>query len=276
MSGFQKSPIKLKAPLHLKHIPINHLIPNFITLLSLCAGMTAVRFALQERWEYALLGILASSICDGLDGRVARLLKGTSQFGAELDSLADMVAFGVVPALVMYLWSLQGAGPLGWLAVMVFPCCSALRLARFNTNLADPNPPPYASQFFTGVPTPAGAGLCVFPIVLSVGLNENGLGTLAQSHWFIIPWMLLVGALMISRLPTLSFKKMKVARDVAVFILLGGVLTVAILITTPWLAITLILGGYILSLPVGWWHYRTLAKAYAAQSTSVAPPEAVA
>lgn len=273
MNAFKKLPhprMKLRAPLHLTRIPLNHLLPNFITLLSLCAGMTSVRFALQERWELALLAILASSICDALDGRLARLLKGTSQFGAELDSLADLVAFGVVPALVMYLWSLQEAGPLGWLAVLVFPCCSALRLARFNTHLADPNPPPYAAQFFTGVPTPAGAGLCVFPLVLSVGMMENGVGTLAGWHWLIIPWMLAVGALMISRLPTFSFKKMRVASDIAVFILLGAVLGVAILVTVPWLGITLVLGGYILSLPLGLLQYRSLAKAHRAEETPAA------
>lgn len=256
---------RLKGRLQLTRIPLNHLLPNFITLLSLCAGMTSVRFALQERWEPALLAIVASSVCDALDGRLARLLKGTSQFGAELDSLADLVAFGVVPALVMYLWSLQHAGPLGWLAVMVFPCCSALRLARFNTNLADPNPPPYASQFFTGIPTPAGAGLCVFPLVVSVGLTENHIGSLVEQHWLIIPWILLIGGLMISRLPTLSFKKLRVARDIAVFILLGALLLVAIMVTTPWLAITLILSLYLLSLPIGVLHYRKLARAHAAE-----------
>ena len=252
--------LKLRRPAQLQHISFNRLLPNAITLLSLCAGLSAIRYAFLGKWEFALFALLAAAICDTLDGRVARLLKGTSQFGAELDSLADLVSFGVAPALTLYLWTLQDAGPLGWVAVLIFPCCSALRLARFNTMLAAENPPPFASMFFTGVPTPAGAGLAMLPIVLSIGMKENNLGTLAAEHWLVIPWTIFVGFLMVSRLPSFSGKKIRIPRDLAVILLLCVAFFTALLVTMPWIAMVLILVIYLLSLPVSFWHYRNLMK----------------
>jgi CDP-diacylglycerol--serine O-phosphatidyltransferase len=242
------------------HVSYNVLLPNAVTLLSLCAGLTAVRFATLERWEFVLYALMAAGICDTLDGRLARLLKGTSPFGAELDSLADVVSFGVAPALILYMWTLHDAGPLGWIAVLAFACCSALRLARFNVASADANPPPYAASFFTGVPTPAAAGLAMLPLVLSQGMSENNLGTLASQHWFIIPWTLMVGFLMVSRLPTYSFKKVKVPRDVALIILLVFVMLTALMITLPWLAMTILLLAYLASLPMAFVHFRRLSR----------------
>ncbi len=256
--------LKLRKPAQLQHISFNHLLPNAITLLSLCAGLTAIRYALLGKWEFALFALLAAAICDTLDGRVARMLKGTSHFGAELDSLADLVSFGVAPALVLYLWTLQDAGPFGWVAVLIFPCCSALRLARFNTALADENPPPFAAAFFTGVPTPAGAGLAVLPIVISIGMDENRLGSLATEHWLVIPWTILVGLLMVSRLPSFSGKKVKIPRDLAVIMLLGVAMFTALIVTRPWVAMVMILAGYLLTLPISFWQYRRLMKAYKA------------
>jgi CDP-diacylglycerol--serine O-phosphatidyltransferase len=250
----------MNALAKLPRIPLNHLLPNLVTLMSLCAGLTAIRFSLQGKWEHALFAIMASGICDTLDGLLARMMKGTSQFGAELDSLADIVAFGVTPAMVMYFWGLHDAGPLGWLAVMVFPCCSALRLARFNTDLDAANPPPWAGRFFTGVPTPGGAGLCVFPIVISLGLAENGFGTLADQHWLLIPWQMLVGVLMVSRLPTVSFKKLRIARDLVPVLLLAAVLNIALLVTIPWVSMFLMLAVYAVSLPLSWLSWQKLAR----------------
>lgn len=254
--------LKLRPPPQFRHVSFNLLLPNAITLLSLCAGLTAIRYALLEKWEFALFALMVAAICDTLDGRVARLLKGTSHFGAELDSLADLVSFGVAPAIVLYLWTLQHAGPLGWVAVLVFPCCAALRLARFNTALADENPPPFAASFFTGVPTPAGAGLAVLPIVVSIGMAENRLGTLAPEHWLVIPWTILVGFLMVSRLPTFSGKKVKIPRDLAVALLLGVALFTALIVTRPWVAMVIVLVGYLLTLPFSYWYYRRLMKSH--------------
>ncbi len=253
-------------PSRLPQVSFAALLPNAVTLLSLCSGLTAIRFATQAKWEHVLIALFVAALCDTLDGRIARMLKATSQFGAELDSLADVVSFGVTPAVILYLWTLNDAGPLGWVAVLCFACCGALRLARFNVALDDPNPPPYAAHFFTGVPIPAGAGLAMLPLVLSLGLVENRLGTLAQQHWFIVPWTLLVAGLMVSRVPTYSFKKLKVPRDTALFILLGIVLLTALLITKPWLGMALILMAYLISLPLSYLHHRKLARAFASHS----------
>lgn len=258
--------LKLRKPAALSHISFNHLLPNAITLLSLCSGLSAIRYAFLGKWEFALFALMVAAICDTLDGRVARLLKGTSQFGAELDSLADLVSFGVAPAMVLYLWTLQFAGPLGWVAVLIFPCCSALRLARFNTALSDTNPPPFAASFFTGVPTPAGAGLAMLPVVVSLGMTENRLGTLATEHWLVIPWTILVGLLMVSRLPTFSGKKVRIPRDLAVVLLLCVALFTALMVTMPWIAMVLILVAYLLSLPLSYLQHRSLMKAWKASS----------
>src|ERR1700759_2477855 len=145
-------------------IPVRTLVPNVITLLALCAGLTAIRFAIEGRLEISLAAIVLAAVLDGVDGRVARLLKGTSRFGAELDSLADFVNFGVAPGLILYFWVLNGLGNLGWIAAMVFALCAGLRLARFNVQIDDPNKPAWAGNFFTGLPGPGGA----IPVLLAL------------------------------------------------------------------------------------------------------------
>ena len=241
---------RIRIHQRLSHVRINQLIPNIVTLLSLCAGMLAIRYSLDGKWLHALFAIGASGLCDTLDGRLARLLKGTSHFGAELDSLADIVAFGVAPAWVMYFWALQDAGPLGWVAVMVFPCCAALRLARFNTDLEDPNPVPWAGKFFTGVPMPGGAGLCILPIILSLGLEKNGIASLAHYPIIIALWMFVVGAMMISKLHTFSFKKMKIHRTLVPLLMLAVVFILALLVTIPWLGLAILTILYLASIPL--------------------------
>src|SRR5215212_11580866 len=147
-------------------IPVRTLLPNMITLLALCAGLTAIRLAFEAKLEWALAAIVFAAALDGIDGRVARMIKGTSRFGAELDSLADFVNFGVAPGLILYFWGLHELGNLGWIAAMVFAICAALRLARFNVQIEDPNRPAWAGNYFTGVPAPAGAILVLLPIYL--------------------------------------------------------------------------------------------------------------
>ncbi len=137
----------------------NRMIPNILTMLALCAGLTALKFGLEEKWEAAVISIVVAAVLDALDGRVARLLRGTSKFGAELDSLSDFIAFGVAPALLLFLWTMKEAGPIGWVPVLLFSVCCALRLARFNTNMDGPEPPSWARNYFIGVPAPAGGGL---------------------------------------------------------------------------------------------------------------------
>src|SRR6185503_13162027 len=172
-----------------KPIPVRTLVPNLITLLALCAGLTAIRVAFEGQLELALAAIVFAALLDGIDGRVARFLKGTSKFGAELDSLADFVNFGVAPALILYFWGLHEIKSVGWIAAMVFAICAALRLARFNVMIDDPNKPAWAGNFFTGIPAPAGAITVLLPIYLYFLGISNGLVTV----WVTLVYTLAIG-----------------------------------------------------------------------------------
>ncbi len=236
----------------------NQLIPNILTMLGLCSGLTAVRFAFEGRWEHAAVLIVVAGAIDGIDGRLARLLKVTSRFGAEFDSLSDFLCFGVAPALVLYLWTLHDARGLGFAPCLLFAVCSALRLARFNAAITDapamplagpPPKPAYAQSFFTGVPAPAGAGLALFPLFASMAFREwdwPAFARAAQHPLFAGVLLVAVGALMVSTLPTWSFKNFKVRADYVLPILLGIGAYVAVLLTEPWAALAatgLIYGG---------------------------------
>jgi len=229
----------------LKGLSFNRILPNILTLLALCAGMTAIKFGFQDRWEAAAAAIAAAAILDALDGRVARLLKGSSKFGAELDSLSDFISFGVAPGIMLYLWALQNSGRFAWILALMFAACCALRLARFNTMLDDPDAPAWKANFFTGVPAPAGAGLVLLPMIVSFQIGDD----IARSTELVSLTMIAVATLLVSRVPTLSFKRLKVSRDwfmptmVLVVVLVAGVFTV------PWFSLTAILVLYLLSFP---------------------------
>jgi CDP-diacylglycerol--serine O-phosphatidyltransferase len=226
-----------------------------ITLLSLCAGLTAIRLALEGRIEWALGAIVFAAVLDGVDGRVARLLKGQSRFGAELDSLADFVNFGVVPGLILYFWGLNELGAIGWIAALVFAICMSLRLARFNVMADDPNRPIWASNFFTGVPAPAGAIIVLLPIYVNL-LGMPRLTALACVY------TLAVAFLLVSTLPVLSGKKLgtRVAPNMVLPVFLMVVLFVALLVSYPWYVLTTGSVLYIASLPVGWMSYRRYVR----------------
>lgn len=235
-------------------LSINRLIPNILTVLALCAGLTSIRFALHSKWEEAVTSILLAAILDGLDGRVARLLQGTSKFGAELDSLSDFVCFGVAPALVLYLWTMQGAGGFGWAMVLLYAVCCVLRLARFNTMIGQPDLPSYAYNFFTGVPAPAGAGLVLLPLVASF---QFGQGFFAKP---LVVALFLGGVsfLMISTVPTFSFKKVRVPNAwVLPLLLLVGLFT-AFLVTEPWATLTALGLVYLAMIPISVRSFRRL------------------
>ena len=166
----------------LRELPVNSLIPNILTVLALCAGMSAIRFAMQERWELAVAAIIVAGILDGLDGRMARLLKGATKFGAELDSLSDFIAFGVAPALVVYMWSTEALGGVGWVAGLAYSTCCALRLARFNTALEDPDRPAWANLFFAGMAAPAGAYAALLPLTVSFQIGDGFLADVRNTH----------------------------------------------------------------------------------------------
>jgi CDP-diacylglycerol--serine O-phosphatidyltransferase len=246
-------------------IPVRTLLPNLITLLALCAGLTAIRLAFEGKLELALAAIVFAAGLDGIDGRVARMIKGQSKFGAELDSLADFVNFGCTPGLILYLWGLNGAGNVGWIAAMVFAICGALRLARFNVMIDDPNKPLWAGNFFTGVPAPAGALVVMLPIYVDL------LGGPKAGSTLTLFYTLAIGFLMVSQLPVLSGKNMgkRVNADMVLPVFVLVVLFFALLIAYPWWVLSIGTVVYLACLPLGWHSYREYqrkdAEAAAAQ-----------
>ena len=224
-----------------------HLIPNVITILSACAGLTAIRYAMVGRWELAVALIGAAAVLDGLDGRAARMLKSTSKLGEQLDSLADFLSFGCAPALIVYLWSMHEARGFGWAVALIFAIACALRLARFNTELDNPQKPAWSSFFFTGVPAPAGGALALAPMMLSFGL---GTPDSILRHWAVTSALLLVVAgLMVSRIPTFSVKKARIRPEWMLPALLIGAAFAAFLVTEPWLTLSVTLMAYLVSIP---------------------------
>lgn len=253
--------IKRRSRPRFRGLSFNRLIPNLMTLVGLCAGLTAIRFALMERWEAAAIAIVAAGVIDGLDGRIARLLKGTSRFGAEFDSLADFLCFGVAPAIVLYLWTLASWGGLGWAPCLMYAVCAALRLARFNAAIDGAPGPAYAYNFFTGVPAPAAAGLVLFPLFLFLQAETHGAGLLAEIAQFpalSAAVLLAVAALMVSTLPTWSFKNFKVPQEYVLPLLLGAGLYVALLVSEPWAALAAAGVIYAALIPFGVRSYRRL------------------
>lgn len=238
----------------MRRFSLNKMIPNILTLLALCAGMTAIRLGLEEHYREAVAAIIVAGVLDGIDGRIARLLKGTSEFGAELDSLSDFVSFGVAPALLMYIWTLQSFASL-WVVALLFAVCCALRLARFNTQIGA-DLPAYAYNFFTGVPAPAAAGLALVPMLLDFEFDWSGF----RNAWFGAAVLAAVGALMVSRVPTFSMKRFHIAREwvVPLLLVIGGLAALAT--TEPWATLLLIGVIYIGSIPLSIRAYGKLRR----------------
>lgn len=242
-----------RAP-RLKGQTMHKLIPNLITVGAMSVGLTAIRFAFEGEWKHAVAAMLLAAILDALDGRMARLLKSASDFGAELDSLSDVIAFGVAPAVILYLWTLSGGEGYGWIAVLYFTVCCALRLARFNTTLG--KLPPYAYNYFTGVPAPAGAALAILPLVASFEFGD----TIARHPVVAGCWLVVVGSLMVSRLPTYSFKRIKIPQQYVVVLLVAAGLVVAGLASTPWRTLTALAVLYLLLIPFAGRSYIRLRR----------------
>jgi CDP-diacylglycerol--serine O-phosphatidyltransferase len=245
-------------------IPVRMLLPNVITLLAICAGLTAIRLSTEGRMELAVAAIVFAAALDGIDGRVARMIKGQSKFGAELDSLADFVNFGVAPGLILYFWQLHELNNGGWIAAMVFAISGGLRLARFNATMDDPNKPAFATNFFTGVPAPAGAIMVLLPVYLAF------LGLPKPPATLTALYTLLIAFLMVSRLPVFSGKtiRMRVPPEMVLPVFVSVIFFIALLIGYPWHILSAGSVLYLLSLPLGWKSYRDQARALAA-STSV-------
>lgn len=237
-------------------IPVRMLVPNVITLLAICAGLTSIRLSIEGRMSLAVYAIVFAAALDGIDGRVARILKGQSKFGAELDSLADFVNFGVAPGLMLYFWQLHELGNAGWIAAMVFAISGGLRLARFNATMDDPNKPAFAANFFTGVPAPAGAITVLLPIYVAfLDLGRLPVAVTAA-------YTLLIAFLMVSRLPVFSgkTKRMRVPPELVLPAFVAVIVFIALLIAYPWHVLSIGTVLYLLVLPLGYKSYRDQAR----------------
>jgi CDP-diacylglycerol--serine O-phosphatidyltransferase len=262
---FRPEPMHPLKRRRFRPIPVRMLVPNLITLLALCAGLTAIRLAFEQKLEWAVAAIVFAALLDGIDGRVARMLKGTSRFGAELDSLADFVNFGVAPALILYVWGLNELKSAGWIAALILAISAGLRLARFNVMIDDPNRPAWAGNFFVGMPAPAGAITALLPIYLYF------LGFLGTPRYgFVAPltfvYTLCIAFLMVSRLPVFSGKRVgkRVAPEMVVPVFVVVVLFVALLVSYPWEVLTIGTIAYLGSLPFGLLSYRNYERKAAA------------
>ena len=246
-----------------RRIPFRAMIPNAITALALCFGLTGVSLAIRGDWERALGAIVLAGVLDGLDGRIARLLRAQSKFGAELDSLSDNIAFGTAPALILFLWSLQTAPRFGWIAALALAVCCALRLARFNARLDAAEQPHKSAGFNTGVPAPAGAGLAFVPMFLWLVTDQDA----RFQQWpLVMVWTLFIAALMISSLPTYSWASIRIRPSWRLFALAGLALLGASLIIAPWLTLLAAAGLYLLMIPVACVSYARVKRRRATAS----------
>ena len=231
------------------------ILPNMLTLIGVCIGLTSIRFALDEKFELAIIAIIFAALIDGLDGRIARLIKGTSKVGKELDSLTDMISFGVAPAFIMYFWKLNSLGRFGWLVCLIYVICVALRLARFNVNSSEE--PSWKDNFFEGVPSPAGGILVLTPLIFSL----SGLDVFNINYNIIVPtFFILTSLLLISKFPTYSFKKIVIQRKTTIFLLFGIVLFFGLVLVYPFNVISISAIIYLLMLPISFIHYQKLKK----------------
>ena len=231
------------------------ILPNMLTLIGVCIGLTSIRFALDGKFEFAIIAIIFAALIDGLDGRIARLIKGTSKVGKELDSLTDMISFGVAPAFIMYFWKLNTLERFGWLLCLIYVICVALRLARFNINSSQESS--WRDNFFEGVPSPAGGILVLSPLIISL----SGFDYIQLNYNIIVPiFFVITSFLLISKFPSYSFKKIVIPRRTTIFLLFGIVLFFGLLLiyTFNFIAISIII--YVLLLPISFFHFQKIKK----------------
>jgi CDP-diacylglycerol---serine O-phosphatidyltransferase len=264
----------VKAPRERRGIPLRAVVPNAVTALALCSGLTAIRFAIAGQWESAVYAILIAAVLDGMDGRIARMLNGASRFGAELDSLSDVIAFGVSPALILYLWSLQHWPRIGWIFALAYAVCMALRLARFNARIDVEDQPHKSAGFLTGVPAPAGAGLLLLPVYLWLAGNR-------QWDWLhdwrlVAPWAGFIAFLVISSLATYSWTSFRLRRRmrleaIVIIAIVGGAL-----FSAPWETLSAMALLYLGTIPFSLASYAKVKKQRGGGSRRPEPPAAPA
>ncbi|MEG3175050.1 phosphatidylcholine/phosphatidylserine synthase [Sphingomonas sp. RB3P16] len=253
-------------------LPLRAVAPNAVTALALCSGLTGIRFAISGQWETAVLMVMIASVLDGIDGRIARMVRGESRFGAELDSLSDAISFGVSPALILYLWSLKDVPRFGWLVALVFAVFCALRLARFNAGIDVAEQPHKSAGFLTGAPSPVGAGLAMLPLYLSFWTGLD----IWRSPMIVGPWVALMAVLMVSSVATFSWSSLKLRNNIrfeaiAVVVLLG-----AALISAPWHTLTFLCVAYLASVPFSIIAYARVKRLRAASAGPLPTPSAPA
>jgi len=274
--------IPAREPRLRRGIPLRTIVPNAVTALALCSGLFGIRFGIAHEWEKAAIAIIVAAVLDGLDGRIARLLNAQSRFGAELDSLSDVTAFGVAPAIVIYLWVLEPLDPgsiffrgwikYGWLVALAHAACCALRLARFNANIDVKDQPHKSAGFLTGVPAPAGAAMAFLPLYLFLWTGDP----LFRQPWLVAPWAGLVALLMISSLATYSWASLRLRSGVRLGALLVIALVGGLLLTDPWLALSVLTGAYALLIPMSIYSYSKVRRLRAAGQPSAAAAESPA
>lgn len=242
-------------------IGLHKMVPNLLTLCALAAGLTGMQLALEEQWERAVIAIVVAAALDALDGATARLLKASSDFGAQLDSLSDFLAFGIAPAMILYLWVLEDAGKVGWIAMLVYAAAAALRLARFNVKLKESSPA-WSRGFFAGVPAPAGAGLALLPLIVWLQFPDF-FDQLAVANPLAGIWVIVVAGLMVSRIPTWSTKQMRLPARMAMPALAVAALLIAALVQAPWPTLSVMGACYLICIPLSVRHFRRLQKRHA-------------
>lgn len=262
----------MKAPVERRGIPLRAVVPNAVTALALCSGLSGIRFAIAEKWDVAIAMIMLAAVLDGMDGRIARMLNGSSRFGAELDSLSDVIAFGVSPAVILHLWSLQYWPRLGWVFALAYAVCMALRLARFNAQIDVEDQPHKSAGFLTGVPAPAGAALLLLPILLWLASDRQW--TWLQDYRIVAPWAAAIAFLVISSLATYSWTSFRLRRRVRLEAIVFIAIVGAALLTAPWETLSVLALLYLAAIPFSIFSYARVKAQRAGASRSPEPPPA--
>ena len=249
------------TPVQPRALTLRMMLPNAITAAALCSGLTGIRFAVEEQWSFAILAVILAGLLDGIDGRIARMLNAQSRFGAELDSLADSLSFGVAPALILYMWSLQDLDRFGWFAALAFAICCALRLARFNAQIDVDDQPHKSAGFLTGVPAPVGAALAFMPFYLWI---ETGIDAF-RDPLFLALWIAVIAALMISNMATLSWGAMRPRRGIRLWLIALVALGFTAIVLEPWWSLSVIGAGYLLLMPYALVRYGRIKRRRASE-----------
>jgi CDP-diacylglycerol--serine O-phosphatidyltransferase len=251
-------------------VPLTAVLPNLVTLLGLCAGLTAIRMAIEHRFDLAAAAVIFAIMLDGVDGRLARYFRATSKFGEQLDSLADFVNFGVAPAMFLYVWRMDGLSSFGWICALVFAICTGLRLARFNAALASEEVrPDWHRDYFVGVPAPAGAGVALLPFFL----EHTGIVDIRIAAVVVTGYALVIALLMVSRIPTLSGKRFgrRIPRENVLPVLVISVLIVALLVSYPFSFLTVMAVAYLAHIPFAWRAWNRASARVGRQAETPAP-----